>query len=43
MSEELIRNNLVNAPKRIGDWKFYNIGVKTLKVGIYGVLSVNND
>lgn len=31
MSEELIQRNLVNAPEKMGDWNFYNIGATTLK------------
>ena len=31
MSEELIQRNLVEAPEKMGDWKFYNIGATTLK------------
>lgn len=31
MSEELIQRNLVEAPEKMGDWNFYNIGAKTLK------------
>ena len=27
MSEELIQRNLVEAPEKMGDWNFYNIGV----------------
>lgn len=26
MSEELIQRNLVEAPEKMGDWNFYNIG-----------------
>lgn len=32
MSEELIQRNLIEAPEKIGDWNFYNIGATTLKV-----------
>lgn len=28
MSEELIQRNLVEAPEKMGDWNFYNIGAK---------------
>ena len=31
MSEELIQRNLVEAPEKMGDWNFYNIGSTTLK------------
>lgn len=31
MSEELIQKNLVDAPEKMGDWNFYNIGATTLK------------
>ena len=31
MSEELIQRNLIEAPEKIGDWNFYNIGSTTLK------------
>lgn len=31
MSEELIQRNLVDAPEKMGDWNFYNIGATTLK------------
>lgn len=31
MSEELIQRNLVNAPEKMGDWNFYNIGATSLK------------
>ena len=31
MSEELILKNLVEAPEKMGDWNFYNIGATTLK------------
>ena len=31
MSEELIQRNLVEAPEKMGDWNFYNIGAATLK------------
>ena len=31
MSEELIQRNLVEAPEKMGDWNFYNIGATTLK------------
>lgn len=31
MSEELIQRNLPNAPEKMGDWNFYNIGSTTLK------------
>ena len=31
MSEELIQKNLVEAPEKMGDWNFYNIGATTLK------------
>lgn len=32
MSEELIQRNLIEAPEKMGDWNFYNIGATTLKV-----------
>ena len=28
MSEELIQKNLVEAPEKMGDWNFYNIGAE---------------
>ncbi len=28
MSEELIQKNLVEAPEKMGDWNFYNIGLR---------------
>lgn len=31
MSEELIQRNLIDAPEKMGDWNFYNIGSTTLK------------
>ena len=31
MSEELIQKNLVEAPEKMGDWNFYNIGATSLK------------
>jgi len=31
MSEELIQRNLVEAPEKMGDWNFYNVGATTLK------------
>lgn len=31
MSEELIQRDLINAPEKIGDWNFYNIGATSLK------------
>lgn len=31
MSEELIQRNLVEAPEKMGDWNFYNIGSTSLK------------
>ena len=31
MSEELIQRNLIDAPEKMGDWNFYNIGATTLK------------
>lgn len=31
MSEELIQRNLVDAPEKMGDWNFYNIGATSLK------------
>ncbi|MBQ4428692.1 MAG: N-6 DNA methylase [Clostridia bacterium] len=31
MSEELIQRNLVEAPEKMGEWNFYNIGSTTLK------------
>ena len=31
MSEALIQKNLVEAPEKMGDWNFYNIGATTLK------------
>ena len=31
MSEELIQRNLVEAPEKMGDWNFYNIGATSLK------------
>lgn len=31
MSEELIQRNLVEAPEKMSDWNFYNIGATTLK------------
>lgn len=31
MSEELILRNLIEAPEKMGDWNFYNIGATTLK------------
>ena len=31
MSEELIQRNLLEAPEKMGDWNFYNIGATTLK------------
>lgn len=31
MSEELIQRNLVEAPEKMGDWNFCNIGATTLK------------
>ena len=31
MSEELIQKNLVEAPEKMGDWNFYNIGATTRK------------
>lgn len=31
MSEELIQKNLIEAPEKMGDWNFYNIGATTLK------------
>lgn len=31
MSEELIQRNLIEAPEKMGDWNFYNIGSTTLK------------
>ena len=31
MSEELIQRNLVEAPEKMGDWNYYNIGATTLK------------
>lgn len=31
MSEELIQRNLVEAPEKMGDWNFYDIGATTLK------------
>ncbi|MDB7816864.1 N-6 DNA methylase [Intestinimonas butyriciproducens] len=31
MSEELIQRNLVEAPEKMGDWNFYNIGATTLR------------
>lgn len=31
MSEELIQRNLIEAPEKMGDWNFYNIGATTLK------------
>lgn len=30
MSEELIQRNLIDAPEKMGDWNFYNIGATTL-------------
>ena len=31
MSEELLQNNLLKEPEKIGDWNFYNIGATTIK------------
>ena len=31
MSEELIQRNLIEAPEKMGDWNFYNIGATKLK------------
>ena len=31
MSEELIQRNLIEAPEKMGDWNYYNIGATTLK------------
>lgn len=31
LSEELIQRNLIEAPEKMGDWNFYNIGATTLK------------
>ena len=31
MSEEFIQRNLVEAPEKMGDWNFYNIGATSLK------------
>ena len=31
MNEELIQRNLVEAPEKMGEWNFYNIGATTLK------------
>lgn len=31
MSEELIQRNLIDAPEKMGDWNFYNIGATSLK------------
>ena len=31
MSEELIQRNLIEAPEKMGEWNFYNIGATTLK------------
>lgn len=31
MSEELIQRNLIEAPEKMGDWNFYNIGSTSLK------------
>ena len=31
MSEELIQRNLIEAPEKMGDWNFYNIGATTLR------------
>ena len=31
MSEELIQRNLIEAPEKMSDWNFYNIGATTLK------------
>ena len=31
MSEELIQRNLIEAPEKMGNWNFYNIGSTTLK------------
>ena len=30
MSEELIQRNLIEAPEKMGDWNYYNIGATTL-------------
>ena len=32
MSEELIQRDLINAPEKMGDWNFYNIGATSLKL-----------
>ena len=29
MSEELIQRNLIEAPEKMGDWNYYNIGATT--------------
>ena len=31
MNEELIQRNLIDAPEKMGDWNFYNIGATSLK------------
>ena len=31
MSEELIQRNLIEAPEKMGDWNYYNIGATTLR------------
>lgn len=31
MSEELIQRNLIDAPEKMGEWNYYNIGATTLK------------
>ena len=31
LSEELIQRNLIEAPEKMGDWNYYNIGATTLK------------
>ena len=31
MNEELIQRNFVEAPEKMGEWNFYNIGATTLK------------
>ena len=31
MSEELIQRNLIEAPEKMGEWNYYNIGATTLK------------
>ena len=43
MSEELIQRNLIEAPEKMGDWNYYNIGATTLKALKNAKIILNHD